>query len=149
MRARYLISSLAVVALLGGCHPGKDVAPDGVSPPNAAEASPPEASDAAEALPAGAAPDEPGAGSDCETRKAAIEAAFVEASRCTSDADCTTLMPGCPFGCTRAIQRAAASEPILADIAAYNEACNRCVYRCRPVEAPPSCQAGVCTLPPG
>jgi hypothetical protein len=98
-------------------------------------------------MPAGPLPAEPGASEDCEARKAAIEASIVEAGRCNTDADCTTLMPGCPFGCFRAVSRSSSTDVLERDIAAYNQACSECAYRCRPVEAPPTCQAGACTLP--
>jgi hypothetical protein len=113
MRSRSLTWVIGVVVVLGGCHSGRDVAPNAVSSTAAGSASPPQTPNAAGApstvheLPpsAGApptdlAPAEQGTSSRCETRKATIDAAFVEASRCTIDADCTTLMPGCPFGCT-------------------------------------------------
>lgn len=141
MISRVSILVLGVFAVLAGCRSGRDAAPDGAAPAPPSETAPSEAAPAE-------APPEAITDSQCEPKKAAIEAAFTEASHCTSDADCTTFMPGCPFGCFRAIHRSTPTEPISADIAAYNEACNPCVYRCRPLEKPPTCQAGVCTLPP-
>jgi hypothetical protein len=79
-------------------------------------------------------------------RKAQIETTLKAASSCRSDGDCTTLMPGCPFGCTRAIQRSINLETIESEIADYKASCNECVYRCRPAAHPPTCRAGFCSL---
>jgi hypothetical protein len=103
-----------------------------------------------EPAPSGPAPSEgaPAArpDSDCDVRKGQVAALLKEAGRCKIDADCTTLMPGCPFGCTQAIHRATNVPGIEAEIASYNADCNRCVYRCRPVERPPTCSAGFCSV---
>jgi hypothetical protein len=57
------------------------------------------------------------------------------------------MLPGCPFGCGRAVNVAFDLTPITRAISAYDQSCNRCMYRCRPIEQPPLCRAGVCTLP--
>jgi hypothetical protein len=56
------------------------------------------------------------------------------------------MMPGCPFGCTRAIERSINVDTIESEIADYKASCNECVYRCRPAQNPPTCRAGFCSL---
>jgi hypothetical protein len=157
--------AFAAVALVTACHPGRDDSVEAPSQPAEAEAPPSPAhagspETPAEGAPSEAAPAEGGMGgtpsrdpteapassAECDTRKAAILARFTEAARCKADTDCTTMMPGCPFGCGLAINKAADLTPLNDDIAAYNQSCNRCMYRCRPIEQPPVCRAGLCSL---
>jgi hypothetical protein len=150
-------SSLAVLGLwIAACHSPRSAAPEAPPPgeavpaasalatnePSTAVTPPAQASpDAASAAPAPASPP-----LDCDMRKAQIETTLKAASSCRSDGDCTTLMPGCPFGCTRAIQRSINLETIESEIADYKASCNECVYRCRPAAHPPTCRAGFCSL---
>lgn len=83
---------------------------------------------------------------ECDTRKAALKARFVEAARCQTDAECETMQPGCPFGCGLAVNRSTDVGRLKADIAAFKSDCNDCVYRCRPPSGPPVCVAGACSF---
>jgi hypothetical protein len=149
------------LALVTACHSGRDSsaeapsAPAPVATPTAASASPPEGgapSDGAPAegsgggAPAGDPGQAPASSAECEARKGEILARFARAARCKADSDCTTMLPGCPFGCGLAINATAELTPINDAIAAYNQSCNRCMYRCRPIERPPVCRAGLCSL---
>jgi hypothetical protein len=151
-------SSLAVIGLwLSACHSPRGAAPEAPPPVETAPAAAAAATNepSAEATPlAQASPALPDAASaplaspplDCDARKAQIETTLKAASSCRSDGDCTTLMPGCPFGCTRAIQRSINVATIESEIADYKASCDECVYRCRPALHPPTCRAGFCSL---
>lgn len=158
-RVMRALPSLAVIGpLISACHSPRSAAPEAPPPvetaPAAApaatkerstEATPPaQASPAAPDAPALPAPASPAL--DCDARKAQIETTLKAANSCRSDGDCTTLLPGCPFGCTRAIQRSINVETIESEIADYKASCNECVYRCRPAPHPPTCRAGFCSL---
>lgn len=138
-----------VSAELSASAPTESVAGAGSSaPPGAGESSgnpePAAAEPAAAPVPMGEPGPAPAAAPDCDARRARIDARIEDASRCSTDADCTTLMPGCPFGCFRPIHRATDTAAIEADIEAYRESCAACVYRCRALEHPPVCRDGRC-----
>jgi hypothetical protein len=162
---------LFTAALVAACHRGQDTSAESPTPATgpiaeheapASEPGDPSAATAGEVAAGGAeegaagippegAPEDPpseapASAADCETRKAAILAQLDEAARCKVDSDCTSLLPGCPFGCGRAVNAAVDLAPLQGDIAAYGQSCNRCVYRCRPIERSPTCRAGVCSL---
>lgn len=155
---------------LGGlaCHSAGDAAPDGKAPVAAvggasAEGSPvPAAGAGPEAPPSTpspgvsaaspSAPPAPGtsaADAECEKRRAAIEVALGAAASCSSDADCTSMYPNCPFGCARAIGKSTDVSALQAEIESYKTACNTCMYRCMPPPGAPTCRAGRCAFGDG
>ena len=154
-----------VVAALWFALPGCDVkkspesaavaAPEpplATTPPSAAPATAPAetAASITTASAAATAASEPAPGPnpspECEERKAALKARFVEAARCKADAECEALQAGCPFGCGLAINRSTDVAKLKSDITAFKSACNDCMYRCRPPSGPPLCQAGLCAF---
>lgn len=128
-------------------EPPRKAEPSAV-PPSPAPAAEPAASLTAEAPapPASEAAPGPNASPECEERKAAIKARFVEAARCKTDAECEAMQPGCPFGCGLAINRSTDVSQLKRDIAAFKSECNDCMYRCRPPSGPPECRAGSCAF---
>jgi len=131
-----------VALLLVACASAPEAAP---SAPVNAEPPPSEAVPPSNEPPASGEPAPTVGGADCDARKAKIQASITEAGRCSTDADCTTMMPGCPFGCFPPIHRDTDVAAIEAEIEAYNQSCAACAYRCRPLEHPPTCSAGRCT----
>jgi len=168
MHRQYLTLAFIVVGALAACHSGGDVAPDGKAPapavtaePPAAEvtppvpAAPPPSAPAAEppVAPAPAAPAAEsaaaGAPDACKARRAAIETALNDAAHCAKDADCTTMLPGCPFGCYRPVNAGVSLTKINADIEAYNGTCDRCMYKCIAPKGEPHCSSGRCVIGDG
>lgn len=86
---------------------------------------------------------------DCLARKRAIDAALREIARCTRDAECTLVAPGCPFGCDRAINRTSDYASVEKSIDAVNAVCPPCMYRCAAPPAGPRCIDGFCKIPRG
>jgi hypothetical protein len=78
-------------------------------------------------------------------------AAHVEDSNeCTSDGECAVIYPGCPLGCSVAvnIEHAEECEAYAADlIASYERGGTRCEYDCIAV-SPPYCDEGRCAVDP-
>jgi hypothetical protein len=172
MHRQYLTLAFIVVGALAACHSGGDVAPDGKAPAPAVAAEPPAAAvtppvpaappqpsaaaqpPAAEPPPAPPAPSPPepaaaAAPDACKARRASIEAALNDAARCTKDSECTTMLPGCPFGCYKPVNRGVSLTQINADIEAYNQSCDRCMYKCIPPKGEPRCSAGRCVIGDG
>ena len=149
------------VGLLAACHARGDAAPEGKTP--AAESQGATGAPAGESSaqePPGAAPPAeaaaPAEGSpttapngECETRRAALEAALGEANRCASDVECTLMYPNCPFGCARPVSTSADLDAVRANIEAYKADCNTCVYRCMPPQGVPTCRSGRCSFGDG
>lgn len=82
----------------------------------------------------------------CAERRAHIERLFTDLGRCTRDADCVEVTPGCPFGCSRPVNRAADPREVLDAIRSYRRACRRCHYRCVDRGRKVACVAGRCVL---
>ena len=174
MHRQYLTLAFIVVGVLAACHSGGDVAPDGKAPAPAVTAEPPAAESTpsvtaappepvstpeptAEPAPQPPAAPAPAAASAaaaatpdaCKARRAAIDNALKDAARCTQDSDCTTMLPGCPFGCYRPVNKGVSLTQINADIEAYNSACDRCMYKCIAPKGEPRCSSGRCVIGDG
>lgn len=84
--------------------------------------------------------------SACEVESRRLVADLSNASHCAQDADCQRYSLGCPFGCASYYNaKTMSSLEIKTRVAAYQQNCERCDYRC--LRSPPgkvACAEGSC-----
>lgn len=84
----------------------------------------------------------------CSSTESEIRKAITDARACSSDAECVSFNPGCPFGCRQAVNQQDKAS-LLDRIDAHRKGtCPWCIYKCLNSPGRPTCHDGQCRIVP-
>jgi hypothetical protein len=80
----------------------------------------------------------------CDELKAEVIKTIEKNTFCGQDSECVPAGVGCPFGCSRYVNRQGESEVRDSYVKYTGNECVVCEYKCREPKGPPICQGGQC-----